>query len=695
MVYLICFKSYERLLYLGIVTYFFLIGSQVQSQIQPKDSITQLPGVTLIEPAKSQSLGLVQSSVLRETALTQFGPVDFASTLNQTSGVYLLSGALNTNRITIRGVGARTPFGTGKLRLYYNNIPVTNGAGFSTIEAFDLEDLYAIEVVKGPKGAAFGSALGGALILKPGLEADGSRLENNFSIGSYQLFKEHLRFTTQSGRNSLKVNANWMDTNGYRENNSFDRKGILLDGTIGLGATSQLSLFLNHIDYTAQIPSSLNAEDFENNPTQAAFTWAQARGFESNKYTVAGVGLEHKLLNGTASHSMFYTYLDHYEPRPFNILDEFTHTYGLRSFFRGGNRVAYQLGVELLKDEYDWSTFENNYQDNNGMGSLQGDRLSDNKEFRDQVYFFGHLVLPIGDRLKAQVHLNLNRTRWDFRDLFNPTLTNTSAAREFDWILLPGAELQYHLDADKALYASISRGFSNPSQEETLTPDGLINPDIEQEKGVQYEVGARLRFPDIKSTLDIALYHMNISDLLVSERVGEDQFIGRNAGETTHNGLEVEASTQLSMGSMNLAPYISYTLNDHTFDVFVDEDNDYSGNSLTGVPKSRFNAGIRTQIGSHWNWNTGLQHVDEIPLTDANTLSSEPYTIWHTNIGYRSSLSDTMDLHILAGINNIFDSNYAQSVLINAVGFGGSAPRYYYPGNDRNIYLSLKLGWDL
>jgi len=680
---------------IGIILSMFLICANTFAQDQPRDSIKQLEGVTLIEPAKSSSLGIVQSSVLREAALTQFGPVDFASTLNQTSGVYLLSGALNTNRITIRGVGARTPFGTDKLRLYYNNIPVTNGTGFSTIEAFDLEDLYAIEVVKGPKGAAFGSALGGALILKPGLEADGTRLENNFSFGSYQLFKEHLRFSTRSGRNSLKVNANWMETDGYRDNNSFDRKGILIDGAIGLGATTRLSLFLNYIDYTAQIPSSLNADDFATNPTQAAFTWAQARGFEANRYTVTGIDLEHKLLSGMISHTVFYTYLDHYEPRPFNILDELTHTYGLRSIFRGGDRLAYQLGVELFKDEYDWSAFENNYRENDGMGSLQGDRLSDNKEFRDQFYFFGHLAFPISTKLKAQLHLNLNKTRYDFRDLLNPPASNASADRQFDWILSPGAEIQYQLSGTKLLYGSISKGFSNPSLEETLTPDGLINPDIKQEKGLQYELGAQLRFPEAKSTLDIALYRMNISDLLVAERVGEDQFIGRNAGETTHNGLEVEASSLFSLGVVTLVPHLSYTLNDHRFDTFMDEENDYSGNPLTGVPKNRLNAGLRTQVGSRWNWNLGLQHVGKIPLTDANSLSSAPYTIWHTNLSFKTAISEVLDVQVQGGVNNLFDLNYAQSVLINAVGFGGNAPRYFYPGNDRNIFLSMRLGWDL
>ncbi|MGS0526011.1 hypothetical protein ACU8V7_13385 [Zobellia nedashkovskayae] len=49
------------------------------------------------------------------------------SAINQIPGVFVLSGALNTNKITIRGIGARSQFGTDKLQLYYNDIPLTNG----------------------------------------------------------------------------------------------------------------------------------------------------------------------------------------------------------------------------------------------------------------------------------------------------------------------------------------------------------------------------------------------------------------------------------------------------------------------------------------------------------------------------------------------------------------------------------------
>ncbi|NNG09239.1 MAG: TonB-dependent receptor [Arenibacter sp.] len=672
-----------------------ILGQQVSN-----DSIRQLPGITLIEPAKSQELGITTSSVLRESALQQFGPIDFASTLNQTSGVFLLSGALNTNRITIRGVGARTPFGTDKLRLYYKNIPVTNGTGVSTLEAFDLEDLYAIEVVKGPKASTFGSALGGAILLKPETPSGETLIKNTLSLGSYQLVKDHFSFTTSEDNFALRVNANLMRTDGYRENNDFERNGILADATIGINEKNNLSVLLNYVDYFAQIPSSLNDTDFNDEPTKAAFTWSQAKGFEDNKYTLTGLSWKYDLSSTiTSEQAFFYAYLDHYEARPFNILDEFTNTFGWRGIFThepASGKAVYRIGLEFFKDEFNWSTYENLYEENNGLGSLQGALLSSNKEFRAQYFFFGQMQFPISSSLLVQLNLNLNRTKYDFRDLFNSGITNTSAEKKFDWVLMPGVDLNYTLSKGKRIYANVSRGFSNPGLEETLTPEGVINPDLEQEKGWQYELGTQLNFPESGWDIQMSLYRMQIKDLLVSERIGEDQFIGRNAGSTLHNGFELDIQKSIRVSqSTSLIPYMSYTYNDHTFEEFIDDGEDYSGNPLTGVPKQRINAGLRTILSRNWQWNTGMQYVDEIPLTDGNTLNSEAFTIWHTNLTYKTRFSESIKLQVNMGVNNLFNERYARSVLINAVGFGGSLPRYFYPGNDRNYYAGIRIDWIL
>ncbi|TMU55340.1 TonB-dependent receptor family protein [Flagellimonas algicola] len=675
-----------------------LTAIAASAQQAQQDSITQLDEIILLEDVvPKRAVGITASSTLGPSTFEKFNPIDIASAINQVSGVYILSGALNTNRITIRGVGARTLFGTDKLRLYFNGIPVTNGTGSSTIEAFDFENLGSMEVIKGPKGTSFGANMGGAILLdtRPAFENE-TRLTNSFTVGSYSMVKDNLTLQHSDEKLDLSFSYNHFKTDGYRQNNNFERDGFLLASEVNLGTKSSLGILVNYINYSAQIPSSINQSDFDEDPTRAAGNWLAAQGFEANKYSLIGLSYTQEFTeNFKNTTSIFYTYLDHYEPRPFNILDEFTNGFGLRSQFQGGNLSTgeYSFGVELYKDEYHWGTFQNLFGDNNGNGSLQGARLSRNREFRDQLNLFGTFTLPLSNDLYAQAGLNLNSTHFDFRDLFNTGDTNTSAERDFDAILLPSLGLKYQLK-NGWLYTNVSRGFSNPSLEETLTPDGVINPDIAQETGMNYEVGGKLTFLKPKLYFNFALYRMNINDLLVAQRTGEDQFIGRNAGETRHQGLELDAKYVISLcNQLQLSPYLSYTLSDHSFVDFVDEDNDYSGNPLTGVPKHRISSGFDLQHSNGLQLNLTHQFVDEIPLRDNNSLNSESFNVLHAKLAYQTSLSNHVSLGLNAGINNLFDTNYAQSVLINASSFGGAPPRYFYPGNGRNVYGGVRLGY--
>lgn len=674
-----------------------------QEAIQ-KDSTTLLDEVTVLEKSlKKKATGSIPSTSIGAKTFQNYSPVDFSAALNQIPGVYVLSGALNTNRITIRGVGARTPFGTDKLRLYYDEIPITNGTGSSTIEAYDLENLASIEVIKGPKATSFGTNLGGAIILnsKESLR-NYTRFSNNFTVGSYNLIKNNTAFEFKDNVLSIGLRYDHLSTNGFRENNNFDRDGVLFNAGYRINAKNSFTLLLNHIDYTAQIPSSIGQTAFDEDPGQAAFTWRASQGFEANKYTLAGLSYSHKFTPGlTNTTSIFYTYLDHYEPRPFNILDEFTNGYGFRTRFLGqfnflDTMAQYSMGAELYKDEYNWRTFENLFEENNGNGSLQGELLSDNKEFRRQSNWFGTLQIPFGNAFSAQLGLNVNKTNYDFRDRFTLGSGNRNAERDFDAIVLPSITFEYAFNTSSTIYANVSRGFSNPNLEETLTPDGLINPDIEQEKGTNYEVGGNLFLFKNKLLVNVALYRMDIRNLLVAERVGDDQFIGRNAGETKHQGIDLAISyTERITPKITFSPFINYTLSDHSFVDFVDGDTNFSGNPLTGVPRHRITSGIQLQFGSGFYWNTTHQFVDEISLRDENTLYSEAFTVFNTRLGYKMYLFKGIVAGLDFGINNIGNVTYAQSVLINANSFGGREPRYFYPGNDRNFYGSLQLRYEL
>src|SRR5690606_1948389 len=154
--------------------------------------------------------------------------------------------------------------------------------------------------------------------------------------------------------------------------------------------------------------------------------------------------------------------------------------------------------------------------------------------------------------------------------------------------------LLYQFTENISTYLNFSRGFNYPSIEETLTPEGVINPNLGPEKGYNYELGTELFLFKRKLHFQVNAYLLDIDDLLVAQRVGDDQYIGRNAGKTEHKGIELSLSyTQPINQYLYFSPYINAEITDHKFIDFVDTENDFSENQLTGVPDKKINGGIK------------------------------------------------------------------------------------------------------
>ena len=64
--------------------------------------------------------------------------LSIANELNKNPGIQMQQGALNTSRISIRGLGARSQYSTNRVKAYIEGIPLTTGEGETTLEDIDL-----------------------------------------------------------------------------------------------------------------------------------------------------------------------------------------------------------------------------------------------------------------------------------------------------------------------------------------------------------------------------------------------------------------------------------------------------------------------------------------------------------------------------------------------------------------------------
>jgi iron complex outermembrane receptor protein len=613
-------------------------------------------------------------------------PLLINETLNQTPGVLMQSGALNTNRITIRGIGSRTPFGTNKIRAFFGEIPLTDGGGETSIEDIDLSLVRQFEVLKGPNSSLYGAGLGGAIILHPNA-GNQSRASMNATVGSFGTLKYGTAANVELDKHQLSMSYQNLHSDGYRDNNVLDRSSVF--SSWGFNSDNdELTLLLLFVRQKAFIPSSIGESAYQSDPSAAAFTWASAEGFEAYDRVLTGISWTHHFDDRiSATNTLFTSIKDNYEPRPFNILEDRTLGYGVRSRLTiTEDNWSYNVGGEFYRDQFDWRTFENLYRSFPGEGSVQGDLLTANYETRSFVNVFVQGSYQVLTKTRVDGGLNMNYTGYDFT-----TDGGSQTIKNFKPIWSPRLSLVQEIGSRTNIFATVSHGFSPPSIEETLNSEGQFNQEIQPETGWNREIGIKGDFT--KFSYAASFYTMKVKNLLVTRRTAEDVTFGKNSGRTQHNGFELEGRALImDLERTTVTGSLSYNLALYEFTKFKESGNDFSGNSLTGVPGNQLNLNLN-QAGQIFFSGVNFQFIDEMPITDGNEVFSESYSLLSVHVGLTHTFLSKWNCRLVYRLQNALNQKYASMVSVNAMGFRGAEPRYYYPGLPRNQQVNLSVSY--
>ncbi|WP_310559908.1 TonB-dependent receptor domain-containing protein [Flavobacterium sp.] len=683
---------------------FFLIFfgiALVSSQVK-KDTLALSEIVLQASPIKKSLQNAASSvSVINSADIQKTDGIILTPVLNKIPGVFMQQASLNTNRISIRGIGARAQYGTTRVKAYFNSIPLSSGEGETVIEDIDVAAIEKIEITKGPNSTSFGSGLGGAIHLfakKTSLLESFGKAASAF--GSFGLLQQRL----SGGYSDLNSNvfSSYADlqSDGYRANSAYNRKSFNLFGNQKIGNKGNLSLLGIFTRLKAYIPSSLNENDFKNNPEKAATTWAASQGFESYDKLMIGLGYDHQFSKKwNLKSSLFSNFKDGYEARPFDILEDKTNSLGLRLHFNYRDRLLslpfeLSVGTELAIENYQYSLFKNLYLSQPGQGSIQGDEFSTINQKRNYSNYFLQMEVWLSKNLHLETGIALNSTNYSLEDVFQTKSDSQNNDYTFGAVWSPRIGFSYTLGNGKNIYSSISKGFSVPSVAETLTPEGKINTNLKPETGWNYEIGFKGNWFENKLYTELAFFSTQIENLLVARRTANDQYVGINAGSSSHPGIEFLVNYKLlETSAFQITPYFSATINNFKFKDFVDREADYSGNELTGVPDKQWSLGLDVNTKKGFGVTISYLTVGKIPMNDANTKYSDTYSLLDIKTTYSFTILKVLKTTLNAGINNALKEKYAASILPNAVGFGQAQPRYYYPGNPINYYGGFSVSY--
>lgn len=682
--------------------------SQLQHEQLP-DSLQAMSPIQELDEVVVSAFNRSQHLLQTPASLTYIGGVlqsreqpalNLLPVLQYAPGVFAHDGANNTNRVTIRGIGARVPYATGKIRAYFNNIPITNGSGESFLQDIDPALIQHILVIKGPAPSNYGAGLGGTIIMQarePQLRRSG--ISNHLQAGSFGLFRNTTMADLVGEKSAISLAYSHTQSEGYRENNQLRRNALSLVSQHQGGWIDESTALFSFLSLKSHIPSSIDSLSFVHDPQSAAANWLKTKGYEASKRMLTGINLTKKAgADFSLQWSAFTIYHDEKEMRPFDVFYQQRFTYGSRfkaekTIIVNNVRLEVHAGGELFLEDYQYSNYENI----EGLG-VQGAKMSDHSEALLSSNLFVQTDLDYAN-WSISAGINLNQYRRKYEDLLQGPSENTTTY-QYPAILSPRISLGYAYRPKQLVYATLSHGFAPPSLAETLDADGKVNPDIQAEKSWNTEFGIRGQTFGNRFFYDLSLYRMQVQDLLVAERIGENAWIGKNAGESLHHGLEAEIHWVLAQQLVSryfkwqeIALRANYSYHHFRFTDFIDRDQDFSGNKIPGIPEQVIYASLYAALSNGLHAQTGLRFVGPMTMNDANSRFTDTYHVADASLGYQRYLSNRWNIKISFRVNNLFNAHYASMILVNAPSFGNTSPRYYYPGLPRHYSFGLRIGY--
>jgi len=609
--------------------------------------------------------------------------------LNEVPGVLMQNGTLNTNRLTIRGIGSRTPYATNKIKAYFGEIPLTSGDGETTLEDLENSAIQKVEIVKGPSSSLFGAGLAGVVLFYPRTVTQ-NFIQNQTTVASYGTIKDILSAGITVKKLNVYALGAILKSDGYRENNETNRSNILINSIYTFTPKTSLQVLLKGTKMKAYIPSSLDLPTFQQTPEKAAANWQNIEGYE--EYTNGQFGISLNITtdnNHKISAATFGSFRDADELRPFNRLMENSNYIGWRAYVQkpindSRNKFIISSGIEFFRERYNWSTFSN---------SATADLLSDNMEKRQYENLFIQMESSFSDKYFISAGVNGNLTRFYYTDEFTEN-GDQSGNQAYQPIISPRLGANVVLNKKISVFGNVSHGFSTPTFEETLLPAGEINADIKPETGWNIEIGFRSQIFD-RVQFSASYYRIYIKNLLVARRTGEDSYVGVNAGKSLHPGFETEirwnVTDPLKFPSLMLTG--NATIANYHFSDFTDQEVDYSGNDLPGTSKTTVFALANFNPGKNFSLNLWYRYTGKMAVNDANTDYSDAFGITNLEAKYFGKIN-RFKFELKTGVQNILDIKYASMLAVNAPSVAGKPPRYYYPGNPRNYFVSVLIGFE-
>lgn len=633
-------------------------------------------------------------STLKAQDFQRTGEATPVLAFQQLPGVRLEERSPGSYRVSIRGSSLRSPFGVRNVKIYLNNIPVTEANGTTQLNLLDVALYQQAEVIRGPAASYYGAGTGGVINIgsMPSGDTRGGKPELEASWGSFSSFRAKAIYQKGDSLNRLRAGATLFKTEGYREHSSLERINAFWSNSFRVSAKRefQATLLLARIKY--DIPGGLTAAQFEENPRQArpgnAFVGGSVEQNSSinQHYALLGAGQHYQFSKKFENSSWIFgsgSFLNH--PFLTDYKRDLSTGFGSRSIWKysedwGNVAMDLQFGSEMQLG------FEvaRNY----GNRSGRADTLNFEDEITSRVgLYFLQADLDVLRKWSLTTGLSFNMYSYDINRLVDANLNGSyQLEKNFDPVWAPRIAMAYELTDGLQVYGQISKGFSPPSLEEIRTNEGSLNEGLEAETGTNYEVGLKGKSNNGRLSWNATAYYFSLRQTITSY-IGEGSPVTRfrNSGSARQRGLEAALQWRM-LQSQNwfVNTSLSGAYQHYRYRDYQQEDEDFSGNAVPGV--APLTTALAIDIWYRQRLGLYLTHsyTDQIALNDANSFYTESFNLVQARLEYVPVTWRNIDFKIFVSGQNLLNERYSLGYDLNAFG-----NRFFQPAATRSFFAGI------
>lgn len=612
------------------------------------------------------AVGYITKEDLQRAAGTSLLPA-----VNTIPGVRMEERSPQSFRLSIRGSLLRSPFGVRNIKVYWDDMPLTDAGGNTYVNVLDMNTFQNIEVLKGPGGSMYGANTGGVVLFQSDTTT-GSRVQ--LRGGSYNQWGEDAMWQVHNQKFFNAVFQSHNQSDGYRDHSVSHRDTYQDWGHIKINNHDQLDWFGLYTNLYYQTPGGLTIQQLFQDPKAARPNSPTIPGAEQAKAAIyaqtffTGVTNRYKtgdwtnattvLVSGTHFDNPFLT---DYEQRKELTLEALTRWIYDKQAWRVVLGAEYQYTRSYI---HDWGNT------NGGPDTTQAnDKL--------QAYQF----LPYAqaewkhDNWLLLMGTSINTFTYHYTPIYPQANEQTINLHPQ---LLPRLSIQYALiPGNLTVYATTSRGYSPPTIAEIFPGTSYFYNNLQPEEGWNYELGIKSYLLGNRLQTTLALYEFRLQHTITPryDSAGHAYYV--NAGNTNQEGLEVQETFWIGKAARIFA---SYALQDYHFTSYTEGAVSYAGHPLTGVPRNVLVIGGDVKVKNFYA-NVTNTYTDKLPLNDASTAWAGSYDLLQAKIGWEKK-----GFNIYLGVDNALNQLYSLGNDLNAAG-----ARYFNTAPGRNVFAGCSM----